>query len=460
MPFNRFQIRLYRWLLFIGISHAILGIVFIFIANTSLIQPYLNTVFATFAVEDTPNNSALFSSFLQFFGPTISSWGILLCISVFHYYHFGNLRTKIIISAALLIWFILDSGLSILNGFYTHLIINSLAFFAFFPAFLLLKTNSINNPSNNTLTIFDRYKKNNKTILITGGTGFIGKRLVQTLKHLDHNIYVLTRSPSKYSNESKLHYIQSLNDIHNKLNIDVIINLAGESLASGRWTKKQKERFLDSRIQSTKTIEQLVTRLHVKPELLINGSAIGFYGAQQDEELDEQSTFTDCFSHQLCKQWEQTALTLKQHNVRVCLLRIGIVLGNNGGPLAQLRLPFEFGVLMQIGNGKQWMSWIHRDDLISMMLYCIENTQLNGPINGTAPQPVTNQVFAQRLSQHIKTIVKIVVPAKLLSIIVGELADEVLITGQRVIPKKMQDNDFEFNYPDLDSALKQIIDIR
>jgi len=298
-----------------------------------------------------------------------------------------------------------------------------------------------------------------KKILITGGTGFIGQRLVQVLLTLNYELTVLTRNINSAEKvlSSKVKLITELSEIPDHCEFNIIINLAGESLAGGRWTTKRKEQFIESRLSVTSQLCNLIERLKVKPELLISGSAIGYYGPNKNNILDEKGDTTDCFPHQLCKQWEEQALKAKSSQTRVCLLRIGIVLGNNGGSLEELLLPFKLGFSMQISNGDQWMSWIHRDDLVAIMLHLIISPEISGPINGTAPQPVTNKEFANILSLYVKTYIRLRIPAKFLSIMVGELADELLITGQHVIPAKIEKNGFKFTYPTLSNALEELI---
>lgn len=301
-----------------------------------------------------------------------------------------------------------------------------------------------------------------KRILLTGGTGFIGKKLVQVLTSLNHEVTILTRNMKNASKQinsidSKVRFISDFAEIPDDQQFDVIINLAGEPLAKGRWTKKRKEKFVESRLSITTAICNLIHRLKHKPEVFISGSAIGYYGPHQDDMLDETANIVKCFSHDLCRRWEEQALQAQTPDTRVCLLRIGIVLGNDGGSLAELRLPFDFGVSMQIADGQQWMSWIHRDDLIAIIVHAINQPHIQGPINATAPHPVTNQVLTETLSMYLKTYVRVKVPGKLLSLMVGELADELLITGQRVIPAKLQTDGFVFIYPDLNDALKDLI---
>ncbi|WP_177208154.1 TIGR01777 family oxidoreductase [Pseudoalteromonas denitrificans] len=306
---------------------------------------------------------------------------------------------------------------------------------------------------------FEIYQSDKKKMLITGGSGFIGKRLVQVLLTLNHEITLLSRNinATVKAFKGKVHVITDFSEIEDNSEFDVIINLAGEPLARGRWTKKRKEKFVESRLTITANICELIKRLKHKPEVLINGSAIGYYGPHKDNILDESGSVVDCFSHALCRKWEEQALKAESSDTRVCLLRIGIVLGHDGGPLAELRLPFEYGLSMQISHGQQWMSWIHRDDLIAMILYIMNQSDIRGAVNATAPNPVTNKRFADTLSQHLKTFLRIRVPGKLLSLMIGELADEVLITGQRVMPAKIQSKGFNFTYPELNTALDELI---
>ncbi|OUS30163.1 TIGR01777 family protein [Gammaproteobacteria bacterium 45_16_T64] len=298
-----------------------------------------------------------------------------------------------------------------------------------------------------------------KSILVTGGTGFIGKRLVQVLVHLGHDVMILTRNIPAAARElsGKITFVTHLSQLDEHQRINVIVNLAGEPLASGRWTEKRKQLFVSSRVNVTQQIVELVDRLEIPPDVLINGSAIGFYGPQKNNILDECGEPIKSFSHELCQQWENKALEVEAKGVRVCLLRIGIVLGQDGGPLAQLRLPFEFGCAMGIGDGSQWMSWIHRDDLIGMIIHTMGCLELDGPINATAPHPVTNNQFSEGLKKYLPTYLSVNVPAAPLRVAVGEMAEEVLITGQRVVPVKIQRHGFNFTYESLDNALAHLV---
>lgn len=339
------------------------------------------------------------------------------------------------------------------------LVLSLLSIGAFISAFKDWQR-SIKLKSKNVLSLgFEVENCQKKRILVTGGSGFIGKRLVEVLISQHHEVTILTRDiPSAARGlAGRVGFVTNFSQIDSDSQFDVIINLAGEPLAKGRWTKKRKEKFVQSRLSVTAGICDLIKRLKHKPEVLISGSAIGFYGPHDDEVLDENGRGVVCFSHSLCHSWEQQALQAQQLGVRVCLLRIGIVLGQDGGPLAELRLPFEFGCAMKIGDGKQWMSWIHRDDLVAMILYLFDRPELQGAFNATAPVPVSNGEFKILLSQYLKTFVSLKIPSTLLSLMVGELADEVLITGQRVIPAKIQASGFKFIYPKLDDALIEII---
>lgn len=296
-------------------------------------------------------------------------------------------------------------------------------------------------------------------VLVTGGTGFIGTRLVAVLNHLHHQVTVLVRNQAMAGAlvNDQTDLISDLSQLSNKTVFDVIINLAGEPLAKRRWTSRNKSRFIQSRESVTRALLQLVRRLDRKPEVLISGSAIGYYGPHDDELLNEKGAVSDSFSHQLCQRWENAALEFESLGVRVCCLRIGIVLGHNGGPLRELRRPFDWGCALTLGSGKQWMSWIHRDDLIAIMLFLMGNKLLSGAFNGTAQTPVTAATFTTVLRRFIRAPLKLRMPAKLLSFIIGEMADEILLSGQRVIPERLVNAGYVFQYPTLADALNSLV---
>ncbi len=248
-----------------------------------------------------------------------------------------------------------------------------------------------------------------------------------------------------------------LDQIASHKHIDCIINLAGEPLAESRWSPERKQHFLQSRLNTTDALLSFVQRLEHKPTTLLSGSAVGYYGHWQDEELDEASPPRESFSHQLCDQWEQRAQQMEVFGTRVCLLRIGVVLGRDGGPLQELRRSFDLGVATQLGSGQQWMPWIHLHDVLDICAFLLDNTHISGPLNLTAPAPVTHAGFCVALKSRLTTaVVKVRVPAALVRLLVGEMADEVLLSGQRVLPGKLLDEGYAFRYPELNSALQQL----
>jgi len=306
----------------------------------------------------------------------------------------------------------------------------------------------------------DEKAANIKSYLVTGGSGFIGRRLCQRLINQGHNVIILTRNFKNTAElfQGKVTLVNSLKQLGAEVEIDVIINLAGEPLAGSRWNEKSKAGFIDSRVSITKAIADFIMRVNKKPRVLINGSAIGFYGLRDNEELTEESEGHDCYSHQLCKQWEDEAIKIEQYGVRVCLLRTGMVLGEGGGPLASLLFPFQFGLGGRVGSGKQWMSWIYIDDLIGIIFLAIENKNISGAVNGVSPNPVTNEVFSKTLGKVLRRPVIFPVPAFMLKLLVGEMAEELIINGQRVLPEKAVANEFDFDFPELEKALRKILD--
>jgi len=298
-----------------------------------------------------------------------------------------------------------------------------------------------------------------KSYLVTGGSGFIGRKLCQRLIDQGHNVTILTRNFNTTAAlfDGKLTMVNNIDRLGSETEFDVIINLAGEPLAGSRWDEKSKSLFIESRVSITKAIAVFIVRTKKKPSVLINGSAIGFYGLRGDEELTEEDQGQDSYSHQLCKQWEDEAKKIEQYGVRVCLLRTGMVLGEGGGPLASLLFPFQFGLGGRVGNGKQWMSWVHIDDLINITFYAVENKSITGAINGVSPNPVTNRVFSKTLGKVLHRPVIFPVPAFMLKLLVGEMAEELIINGQRVLPEKAIANEFDFEFPELEGALRKIV---
>lgn len=299
--------------------------------------------------------------------------------------------------------------------------------------------------------------KGSSKILITGGTGFIGSRLCQCLIDEGHEVSIITRDKSKAAKkfQGKLTLIDTIGQVTD--DYDIIINLAGESI-SRRWTKKRKAELLNSRLNTTEQLIHLIKNAKKKPELLISASAIGFYGSSETVVFDETTQPADNdFAHNLCQKWEEKALQAEQYGTRVVLLRLGIVLGRDGGALAQMLFPFEFFLGGKIGTGQQWMSWVHIDDVLRLIAYVIDNKETEGAINVVTPNPETNEVFCQTLAKVLNRPCWLPLPAFQLKFLFGEMGEALLLKGQKVIPKKAIANGFEFDYPELEGALKNLI---
>ena len=296
-----------------------------------------------------------------------------------------------------------------------------------------------------------------RSILITGGSGFIGRRFCTQAQQLGFQLCVLTRNPEAAAARlpASVRLIQRLSELEADYAPEVIVNLAGEPLAAGRWTQRRKQRFYDSRINLTDRLYDFCVARGHKPAVVISGSAIGYYGPG-DQPLDEHSTAVDGFSHQLCKTWEQSAKRFETLGTRVCYLRTGIVLGEEGA-LARMLPPFKLALGGPIGSGKQGMSWIHINDMVGAILHCINNPQIGGPVNATAPHPVSNAEFSTCLGVALNRPARLPMPALMVKLLFGEMGEELLLQGQYVLPNKLLANDFQFQYPDLEQALQQIV---
>jgi len=291
-------------------------------------------------------------------------------------------------------------------------------------------------------------------ILITGGTGFIGTPLSHALRKSGHMVVVTTRRPSQ-SPEKFTWRPPELIPSDAMVEFDAVINLAGESIAPGRWTREKKEKILTSRISTTRALVESMKNADRKPEVLINASAVGYYGAHEDDYVTEDTPPGSDFLADVCKQWEAEAQKAMQLGVRVVLIRIGGVLESDGGALPQMIIPFKFFLGGPIGSGKQWFSWIHRDDVLGIIQYALENETITGPVNATAPNPVTNKGFSTALGKAFGSPSWFPVPGFIVKLTLGELGS-VLLTGQRVVPEKAIKEGYEFKYTDVDQALKAI----
>ena len=250
--------------------------------------------------------------------------------------------------------------------------------------------------------------------------------------------------------------VTSLDAIPADARINAVVNLAGEPLANGLWTKAKRARIIGSRIDVTEACLELIERLTARPEVFISASAIGWYGLRGDEELTEASSGTDCFSRQVCVAIEAAASKAEALGLRTVRLRIGLVLAAEGGLLGRMVLPFKLGLGGPFGRGRHWMSWIHRDDLVRLICHCIANSALSGPVNGTAPAPVRNRDFTRALGKALHRPALLPVPALPLEWVLGDFAKELLLGGQRVLPEAALNSGFTYRCPQLDAALKAI----
>jgi len=300
--------------------------------------------------------------------------------------------------------------------------------------------------------------KGRHAILVTGGTGFIGRRLVAALVAAGHDVIVLTRSHLAAANlPAPLRVITSLDQLADDVRLDAIVNLAGEPIADGLWTARKRRRIVSSRLGMTANVVALIRRLRTPPAVLVNGSAIGWYGLREDEVLDETADARDCFSHVVCLRWEGAALDAVALDVRVVRLRTGLVLAAEGGLLSRMLTPFELGLGGRFGAGRHWMSWIHRDDLVRLIVHAIVTPALSGPVNGTAPEPVHNAAFTAALGRALVRPAILPVPAAPLRLVLGAFAEELLLGGQRVIPRAALESGFRFIHPTIDDALGSIV---
>lgn len=286
-------------------------------------------------------------------------------------------------------------------------------------------------------------------ILISGGSGFIGQALSKTLVARGDEVIIWSRESSVQPG-----WITQLEHINEP--VDAVVNLAGAGIVDQRWTAERKQLLRDSRIVTTQTLVDWMKTVASPPKILISGSAIGYYGNHVQGELDEEAEPKDGFPHQLCADWETEALKAEALGVRVCLIRTGVVLGANQGALKKMLPPFKLGLGGPIASGEQWMSWIHIDDEVDAICWLIDQPSLEGAFNLTAPEAVTNSTFSKTLGKVLNRPAVFRVPGVVMKLMLGD-ASELLLEGQCVRPKALQDSGFVFKYPTLHSALANLL---
>jgi uncharacterized protein (TIGR01777 family) len=299
-------------------------------------------------------------------------------------------------------------------------------------------------------------------ILMSGSTGLVGTALVSALARDGHTVCRLVRPESTVSMETKDGFNVAWNPATGELGgagvgPDAVVNLAGASIGGGRWTAERKAVLRSSRIESTRALVNALGKMNARPRVLVSASAIGIYGNRGDELLTEESKAGGNFLAELTREWEAEALKAEALGIRVVLARFGVILAREGGALAKMLLPFKLGAGGKLGTGKQWMSWVMLDDVVGILRLAIENASIRGAINVVAPQPVRNEEFTKVLAKALHRPALFPAPAFALRLALGEMADALLLSSQRVMPQTLEKIGYRFLNADLPSALGAVL---
>ena len=293
--------------------------------------------------------------------------------------------------------------------------------------------------------------------IITGATGFIGRAISRFLRDQGYPVHGLSRNPDKESGLARWNPQKLDGWEHIIKKAGVIINLAGHSIGKSRWTKKTKSHILNSRIQSTNILIKALRKTNSRPDLFIQISGVGYYGSRGDEIVDENSTPGSGFLAHVSREWETATNYLEKMNIRLVTFRTGLVLGSNGGAVKRLVPPFRFFLGGPFGPGTQWVSWIHLTDVCRAMEFAISRKKISGIFNLTSPQPVANQQMAQTIGKILNRPAFFRLPAWIIKVRLGEMGQDLLLSGQRALPRRLQQEGFDFKYPDLHSGLHNIL---
>jgi len=293
-------------------------------------------------------------------------------------------------------------------------------------------------------------------ILVAGATGLVGSALIPALESDASEITRLVRSSPK-ANEIEWHPNRGQIDAARLEGFDAIINLAGESIAEGRWTDEKKRKIHDSRVNGTHLLSEAIAKSASRPRVFLCASATGFYGDRDNEILDETSESGGGFLADVCREWEDATEPATKAGVRVVNLRFGPILAREGGMLGKMLTPFKMGMGGKVGSGKQYISWVAIDDVVGAIKLALADERIHGPLNVVSPNPVTNEAFTRTLGEVLSRPTVMSIPAFAARLAFGEMANEMLLVSQRVVPKKLNEAGYQFQYPELESALRHYL---
>ncbi len=294
-------------------------------------------------------------------------------------------------------------------------------------------------------------------ILVSGSHGLVGSALMDSLKGDGHELFALVRRAPRSDAEVEWRPERGSLALARLEGMETVIHLAGESIASGRWTEEKKQRIRDSRVKGTTLLSEALANLSHPPRAFLCASAIGFYGDRGDEILTEESAPGNDFLAEVCVEWEQATAPAAEKGIRVVNLRFGIILSADGGALAKMLPPFRMGAGGRVGSGKQYMSWIALDDVVAAIKFALANDVFHGPVNVVAPNPVTNAEFTKALGKALSRPTLLPVPEFAARLAFGEMADALLLSSQRVKPRRLEDAGYPFQYSDLERALRHVL---
>ena len=298
-----------------------------------------------------------------------------------------------------------------------------------------------------------------QTIAMTGASGLVGEELTALLTGNGHTVLPIKRGEKADADAIRWDVASGLTNPGRLAGVDTVVHLAGENIASGRWNAALKQKIRNSRTEGTRNLVQSIAAIEDRPSTLICASAIGLYGDQQDKVLTEDSPAGDGFLADVCREWEQEANKATELGLRVVNVRIGVVLSPKGGALAKMLLPFKLGAGGIVGSGKQYWSWVGLNDLTRIITHCIEDADISGPVNAVSPNAMTNYDFTKAVGRVLKRPTIFPLPAFMAKLVLGEMAEALLLASTRVSPEKLQQSGFKFNHAELEDCLRHELNL-